>query len=193
MVLPATAIVATVAAAPSARTIAAATFTFAIVSAVRVASAISAAAPLKEPPATCDSMACCAADSGALAVSSVVATARAGVYPLDRLDKVPVQRRERFFKPAVGDAASVVPDVARLVTFKQLNLIEHWPLRGPFDAIFCRNVVIYFDKETQRTLFERFARLQGAGTHLYIGHSETLFRICDRYELIGKSTWRRLP
>jgi chemotaxis protein methyltransferase CheR len=125
--------------------------------------------------------------------SSVIATARSGVYPLERLDKVTVQRRERFFEPVAGDAASVAPDVARLVTFKQLNLIEHWPLRGPFDAIFCRNVVIYFDKETQRTLFERFARLQPAGTHLYIGHSETLFRICDRYELIGKSTWRRLP
>lgn len=125
--------------------------------------------------------------------SSVVAAARTGVYPLERLERIPAQRRERFFKVTGGDAACIVPEVSRLVTFKQLNLIEPWPMRGPFDAIFCRNVVIYFDKETQRSLFERFAHLQSAGTHLYIGHSETLFRICDHYELIGKSTWRRLP
>ena len=123
----------------------------------------------------------------------LAATARGGVYPLDRLEKIDPRRRERFFTSEGTQAARIAPEVARLVTFKQLNLVDAWPVRGPFDAIFCRNVVIYFDKDTQRTLFERFARLQPPGAHLYIGHSETLYRISDRYELIGKSTWRRLP
>jgi len=64
-------------------------------------------------------------------------------------------------------------------------------MRGPFDAIFCRNVVIYFDKATQRTLFERMAKLQRPGDYLFLGHSESLYRVSDRYELIGKTIYRR--
>ena len=66
------------------------------------------------------------------------------------------------------------------------------PLRGPFDAIFCRNVIIYFDKATQRTLFERMAALQRPGDFLFLGHSESLYRVSDRYELIGRTIYRRL-
>ena len=66
-----------------------------------------------------------------------------------------------------------------------------WPMRGPFDVIFCRNVVIYFDKTTQRQLFERFAALLDARGHLFVGHSESLFKVTDRYELLGKTIYRR--
>jgi chemotaxis protein methyltransferase CheR len=67
-----------------------------------------------------------------------------------------------------------------------------WPMRGPFDAIFCRNVIIYFDKPTQRVLFERMAKLQRPGDLLFLGHSETLYRVCSRYELVGRTIYRRL-
>jgi chemotaxis protein methyltransferase CheR len=79
-----------------------------------------------------------------------------------------------------------------LVTFRQLNLMHEWPMRGPFDAIFCRNVIIYFDKPTQRVLFERMARLQRPGDFLFLGHSESLYRVSERYELIERTIYRRL-
>ena len=78
-----------------------------------------------------------------------------------------------------------------LITFKQLNLMSEWPVRGPFDAIFCRNVIIYFDKDTQRALFERMAALQRPGDMLFLGHSESLYRVSDKYELVGRTIYRR--
>jgi chemotaxis protein methyltransferase CheR len=65
------------------------------------------------------------------------------------------------------------------------------PMPGPLDAIFCRNVVIYFDKETQRALFARIAKLQRPGDLLFLGHSETLFKVSDGYALIGRTVYRR--
>jgi chemotaxis protein methyltransferase CheR len=65
------------------------------------------------------------------------------------------------------------------------------PMRGPMDAIFCRNVIIYFDKETQRELFGRFAPLQRPGDLLFLGHSESLFKVSEGWELIGKTIYRR--
>ena len=104
------------------------------------------------------------------------------------------ERLQRFFierQEARRDLRQVAPEVAALVTFKQLNLIHALPMRGPLDAIFCRNVVIYFDKETQRELFARIARLQRPGDLLFLGHSESLFKVCDSYALIGKTIYRR--
>ena len=74
---------------------------------------------------------------------------------------------------------------------RDFNLMHEWPMRGPFDAIFCRNVIIYFDKETQRALFERMARLQRPGDYLFLGHSESLYRVSEQYDLIGKTIYRR--
>lgn len=78
-----------------------------------------------------------------------------------------------------------------MISFKRLNFMEQWPVKGPFDVIFCRNVVIYFDKPTQRLVFGRMAELQRPGDHLFIGHSESLFNVCDHYELIGQTTYRK--
>ena len=94
--------------------------------------------------------------------------------------------------PRQARYAPATPSCARLITFRQLNLMNEWPMRGPFDAIFCRNVIIYFDKATQRTLFERMATLQRAGDLLFLGHSESLYRVSERYELIGRTIYRRL-
>jgi len=83
------------------------------------------------------------------------------------------------------------PELKSLITFKQLNLMHPFPMRGPLDVIFCRNVVIYFDKDTQRDLFSRISRLQKPGNLLFLGHSESLFKVSEDYALIGKTIYRR--
>src|SRR6185437_5599395 len=121
--------------------------------------------------------------------------ARRGIYPAERMGNVSPERLQRFFterQEAGGVCRQIAPEVAALVTFKQLNLIHALPMRGPLDAIFCRNVVIYFDKETQRELFVRIARLQRSGDLLFLGHSESLFKVSDSYALIGKTIHRRV-
>ncbi|HEX4269132.1 MAG TPA: protein-glutamate O-methyltransferase CheR [Steroidobacteraceae bacterium] len=127
--------------------------------------------------------------------SEVLERGSRGIYPPERTGTVSPERLQRFFierQDAGGICHQIKPGVAALVTFKQLNLIHALPMRGPLDAIFCRNVVIYFDKETQRELFTRMARLQRPGDLLFLGHSESLFKVCDTYALIGKTIHRRV-
>jgi chemotaxis protein methyltransferase CheR len=127
--------------------------------------------------------------------SEVLERARRGIYLAERMGNISPERLQRFFidrQEAGGLCRQIAPEVAALVTFKQLNLIHALPMRGPLDAIFCRNVVIYFDKETQRELFARIARLQRPGDLLFLGHSESLFKVCDSYALIGKTIHRRV-
>jgi chemotaxis protein methyltransferase CheR len=88
-------------------------------------------------------------------------------------------------------AYQVSDEIASMITFKQPNLMHRLPVQGPFEAIFCRNVVIYFDKDTQRDLFARFAPLQRSGQILFLGHSESLFKVSDAWELVGKAIYRR--
>ncbi len=126
--------------------------------------------------------------------SNVLATADAGVYRADRFQGVPAERVKRWFAPAAGQpghfAASA--ELKTLITFKQLNLLDPWPMKGPFDIIFCRNVVIYFNKTTQRELFDRMAELQEPGALLFIGHSENLYNVTHRYKLISRTIYRRV-
>ena len=126
--------------------------------------------------------------------SAVLATGAAGVYNAERLKSVSSTRVSRFFRKGSGEQTGkfrAEDELRNLITFKQLNLMHEWPVRGPFDAIFCRNVIIYFDKETQRALFERMAALQRPGDMLFLGHSESLYRVSDKYELIGRTIYRR--
>jgi chemotaxis protein methyltransferase CheR len=105
---------------------------------------------------------------------TVLATAEAGVYAENLLEGVSANLRRRFFEPAGGDrgASRVIAPVRQLVTFRPLNLVESWPMSGQIEAIFCRNVVIYFDESTQQGVWQKFApRLAPEGV-LYIGHSE---------------------
>ncbi|MEY4376665.1 MAG: hypothetical protein RJB26_1215 [Pseudomonadota bacterium] len=125
--------------------------------------------------------------------SNVVAHAATGVYREERFEKMPGARRQRWFTARPDGQWQAKPELQEMVRFKGLNLMHDWPMRGQFDVIFCRNVVIYFDKETQRNLFMRMARLQRPGDWLLIGHSESLFKVSDQYQLVGKTIYRRGP
>jgi chemotaxis protein methyltransferase CheR len=126
--------------------------------------------------------------------SDVLAKGQRGVYLEDRVRDMSPSRLSRFFRETTHNgspAYTVVPEIRSLITFKQLNLMTPFPMKGPLDAIFCRNVVIYFDKDTQRDLFARMARLQEPGAVLLLGHSESLFKVSTDYTLIGKTIYRR--
>lgn len=108
---------------------------------------------------------------------NVIRHARDGHYPDSMLSGLPDTRRTRFFKTSVGPQTPgwrVSDDLRAAVHFRVLNLLAPWPMRGRFDVIFCRNVVIYFDAETQDRLWRRFAELLAPGGWLFIGHSERL-------------------
>ena len=126
--------------------------------------------------------------------SNVVRTAADGVYPLSSINGLDSQRCKRWFQRGKGTHEGMVrirPEVQKLIAFRQLNLMHDWPMQGQFDVIFCRNVVIYFDKETQSRLFDRFANIMQSDGHLIIGHSETLNSHCDRFKLIDKTIYKR--
>jgi chemotaxis protein methyltransferase CheR len=126
--------------------------------------------------------------------SDVLAKAQRGIYAPERVRAIGPQRLSRFFVERRGrDAAcyEATPEIMSLITFKQLNLMHSLPMKGPLDAIFCRNVVIYFDKDTQRELFARVAHVQRSGDLLFLGHSESLFKVSESYAPIGKTIYRR--
>ena len=124
--------------------------------------------------------------------SQVVAHASAGRYKEECFKRMPQSRRQAWFQAEEPGFYEATPALKSLITFRQLNLMHAWPFKGPFDVIFCRNVVIYFDKDTQRELFERMATLQRVGDHLLIGHSESLYKVSERYQLIGKTIYRKI-
>lgn len=126
--------------------------------------------------------------------SNVLATAERGVYEWDRVKGLSETRLRRWFlrgRGAQEGRVQVVPALREMITFRRLNLMEEWPMRGVFDIVFCRNVVIYFDKPTQRVLFERFADILVEQGHLFVGHSESLFKVTERFAPLGKTIYRR--
>lgn len=124
--------------------------------------------------------------------SNVLAHAGAGIYANDRVEKMRPDRLKSCFNRTADGRWTMAQSLKNLITFKQLNLMHDWPMRGPFDVIFCRNVVIYFDKPTQRELFDRMANMQVGGAHLFIGHSESLFKVTERYKLIGRTVYQKV-
>ena len=126
--------------------------------------------------------------------SNVLATADRGVYDANRVKDLSEVRLRRWFqrgRDTQSGQVRVAPELRDLIVFRRLNLMLDWPMSGPFDAVFCRNVVIYFDKPTQRVLFERFADLLAERGHLFVGHSESLFKVTDRFVPLGKTIYRR--
>ena len=117
-----------------------------------------------------------------------------GEYGEERVRGMHKARLERFFDVAGGKSDRcyrIKPALASMISFRQLNLMHPLPMKGPLDVIFCRNVIIYFDKETQRGLFSRMAHLQRPGDVLILGHSESLLQVSDAWTLMGKTIYRK--
>jgi chemotaxis protein methyltransferase CheR len=125
--------------------------------------------------------------------TNVLNTAASGVYPIERLDRMSPERAKRFFLRGKGAQEGLVrvrPELRQMVTFRQLNLLSSdWPVSGPFDAIFCRNVMIYFDKPTQGRILDRFAPLMKPDALLFAGHSENFLYVSNAYRLRGKTVY----
>jgi chemotaxis protein methyltransferase CheR len=120
-------------------------------------------------------------------------TAREGVYSAEQVDKLPIGFLYRFFFKGVNEQAGYVkvrPELSNLIEFKALNLQEsHWSVDGPFSAIFCRNVMIYFDKPTQYKILKRFIPLMYNDALLFAGHSESLQNLPELFKLSGRTIY----
>jgi chemotaxis protein methyltransferase CheR len=123
--------------------------------------------------------------------SECIAQCKAGMYRQDRLDGMAPERVKRWFKNT-GSGFEVDAKLKQLLTFKTLNLLDDWPMRGPFDVVFCRNVIIYFDKHTQRQLFARMENLMPSGRYLFIGHSESLLHVSKQFTSQGSTIYHRV-
>lgn len=127
--------------------------------------------------------------------SASLAQAREGRYDAPRVERLSPRQLAMWFDENAEYGARcyrIKRELQELVRFAHLNLMDKWPMRAPFDLIFCRNVVIYFDQATRRSLFDRFASMQRPGAHLIVGHSENLHRLSDGYRLLGKTIYRRV-
>jgi chemotaxis protein methyltransferase CheR len=125
--------------------------------------------------------------------TTVLAKAEAGVYPAERVEKLDAGMVKRFFLKGTGAQAGFVrvrPELRAMITFRQLNLLsDKWPIRGPLDAIFCRNVMIYFDKATQLKILQKFAPLLHPEGLLFAGHSENFHNAVHLFHLRGKTVY----
>jgi len=123
--------------------------------------------------------------------TDVLRRASLGVFSTVSVDAVPTKYRSALSKVEGDDKVAIDRSVCSLITFGRLNLMNDWPVRGPFDAIFCRNVMIYFDPPTKARLVDRFTDLIRVGGWLYIGHSESLIGSHPRLKLSGRTIYRR--
>ena len=120
--------------------------------------------------------------------------ARMAVYPDAILQNLPSPEFKKYFTMLNGQYQGnfqVVNSVRKLVRLSWLNLLESWPMKGPFNVIFCRNVMIYFDRPTQQTLINRFWELLEPGGYLFVGHSEGLSAINHKFRYMRPATYRK--
>lgn len=125
--------------------------------------------------------------------TGVLAAAGAGIYTPDRVERMEPDRLRRFFdRSPAGDRFTAKAELRRAITFQRINLLDpNWPVRGPFDVIFCRNVMIYFDKPTQHAILKRFAPLLQPDGLLIAGHSESFLHAADTFRSVGKTVYVR--
>ncbi|MEL7311419.1 MAG: protein-glutamate O-methyltransferase CheR [Pseudomonadota bacterium] len=127
--------------------------------------------------------------------SEVLEKCQRGVYNLDRVDGIDAGRVKQWFQMGSGELngkVKVKPSLQELLVFRKLNLMQPWPIKNQFDLIFCRNVMIYFDKPTQAKLVERFSQHLIKGGYLIVGHSESLVRNTSDFELLGRTIYRKV-
>jgi chemotaxis protein methyltransferase CheR len=126
--------------------------------------------------------------------TNVLAVAEAGIYSSDKLGKMSPERMRRFFLKGTGNNAGMVrvrQELRDMITFRQLNLLgDTWSVRSGFDAIFCRNVMIYFDKPTQGKILSRFVSLMKPDGLLFAGHSENFQYASSAFKLRGKTVYQ---
>ncbi|MBX9849695.1 MAG: chemotaxis protein CheR [Rhodocyclaceae bacterium] len=129
--------------------------------------------------------------------TSVLNTARSGVYPMDRVERLEPERLRRYFLRGTGSRSGYVrvrPELQGLLEFQRINLLDPaWPLHGTFDAIFCRNVMIYFDKTTQYAVLQRFKPYLLPQGLFYAGHSESFLNASDLFRSIGRTVYEHAP
>ena len=125
--------------------------------------------------------------------TNVLATAEKGVYPIERVEKLSPERLRRFFLRGTGSQdgyVAVRPEIRRMVQFQRVNLLDtSYPVKGPVDVIFCRNVMIYFDKPTQYKILSRFAPMMQADGLMFAGHSESFLHAADLFKSLGKTVY----
>ncbi len=129
--------------------------------------------------------------------TNVLTTARAGMYPEERIAKLSDEVVKRYFQRGTGAQSGMVKvrqELRDMVTFRQLNLLDNnWSLRAPLDAIFCRNVMIYFDKSTQLSILKKFVPLLRHNGLLFAGHSESFHHAGEYFKLRGKTVYELSP
>lgn len=124
---------------------------------------------------------------------SVLETAMAGIYQVDKMSQVPFSYQQRYFSLLKDGNWAVKQRLRNMVLFRRLNLMSReFQFKGLFQVIFCRNVMIYFDKATQQKLIEKFHRYTEPGGYLLIGHSETIDRGAGLYEYIKPSVYKKI-
>lgn len=125
--------------------------------------------------------------------TNVLNKAKSGVYTEDRVEKLSPDHIKRFFLRGTGNNSGMVrvrPELQAMITFRQLNLLDKtWPIRGPFEAIFCRNVMIYFDKPTQLDILRKFVPLMRQDGLLFAGHSESFYHATDLFKIRGRTVY----
>lgn len=124
--------------------------------------------------------------------TNVLARAQAGVYGDDRQKGLSPDQLARYFSKSSDEGVVVRDEVKSFITFKQLNLLHDWPVKGPFDIIFCRNVLIYFEIDVKKKIVDRLTRLLRPGGALYLGHSESLLGDHPLLKSEGKTIYRRI-
>jgi chemotaxis protein methyltransferase CheR len=126
--------------------------------------------------------------------TSVLAHGERGLYRQDRIERLSADRLRRFFQRGTGEQDGQVrvrPELQRLVSFRRINLLDaSWSVQGPLDAIFCRNVMIYFDKPTQHAILRRFAPLLRKDGVLFAGHSESFMHAADLFRSMGRTVYQ---
>lgn len=125
--------------------------------------------------------------------TNVLATAQKGVYPIERVEKLSQERLQKFFLRGTGSQegyVSVRPELRRMIDFQRINLLDStYSVRGPLDIIFCRNVMIYFDKPTQYKILSRFAPMMQPDGLMFAGHSESFLHASDLFRSLGKTVY----